>query len=503
MSTLVTARTSDDGALRHQSISGGGFSVAAKMVNYLVQMASTVVLARMLTPADFGLVAMVHTFVAVFLVFQDFGIVDAVIQQPELDQQQLSRVFWITIGLSLIITGVVIAGSPLVSRFFSDSRLTGITILYGTCFPFIGVSVLPMALMKRKMQFGRVAVIEVAANAVSVLVAIGLAIAGAGYWSIVSRPVALAASRTIGTWIGGDWTPSSTRGAQGIASLMRFGANSSGYFLMNYVARNIDKILIGQRYGSGELGYYDRAFQLFLLPIGQITIPLHHVVVSTLARLRDDPQKLRRWFLRAVRLMGFTGFGLCLYLVAASEDVVRLLLGEQWSRTARIFMILGIGATMQLLYTSCGWLHSALGRADRWLRWGVLAAVLTAAAVSISLPFGAEWVALAYTGVLFLMTLPALLYAGSPVNLTAREVLDATWRYFLSSLMSAGITRGLLSATLQTTGPFIRLLVSAPVFLGLYLGFAVVLYRAADEVRRDIRTLSSVFEHRPTGAHPA
>lgn len=496
MSIPVSVDTRPTEALRQAGLTGGGISVASRMVNYVIQMGSTVVLARLLKPEDFGLVAMVYAFVAVFLVFQDFGLVDAVIQEPVLHEKQIANAFWVTLALSVLVAMLVAAGSPLVGRFFDDPRLTLITVVYASCFPLIGGSVLHLALLKRQMRFGRVALVETCATVISVGTAIGLAVAGMGYWAIVGRPVVLAASRTAGAWIASGWRPTLPDRHHRIGSLLRFGASSSGYFLTNYLARNIDKILIGRRYGAADLGFYDRAFQLFLLPIGQLTIPLHHVAVSTLSRLREDPAQLRRWFLRALRLMGFTGFGICLFLVAVSNEVVTLLLGSQWDRTARIFTVLGVGGTMQLLYTSCGWLHSALGKAHRWFRWGVVAAALTTIGVAAGLPFGAEGVALAYTIVLFVITLPALLYAGSPIHLRGVEVLSAVWRYLLAAATAAAGTRAIVNALPWSPAPAIRLSVAGITFPAFYLGVALALYGGPSEIFRDMSTALSVFHRR-------
>lgn len=475
--------------LKDHSIKSGSIVVFSRLLNYFIQMFSTIIMARILTPSDFGLVAMVYTLTGFLLIFQDLGLTDATIQQPKINQKQVSTLFWINILFCFLFTIIIILLSPALAWFYKDKRLINITIVSSLNFIFIGLSVQHIALLKRKMSFFALSIIEIISTIISIVSIIILAIIGWGYWSIVMRPIIFNIVRTLIVWIYYKWIPALPSFHSGIKSMLKFGVNSIGYFFINYFARNFDKAVIGWKFGAKDLGLYDKSFSLFILPISQITIPLHHVVVAALSKLKNDQEKYKRYYLKALDILCFIGFPLCFFMTSISNDLIKFLLGEQWTQASKIFFILGLGASMQLIYSTVGWLSASLGRADRWFYWGIIGSSLTIIAIIIGLFFGIYGIAISYSAILYLITFPGLLYSGKPVNLKFTELLSVLWRYFISSVIAGAFCIFVDKFVYLPYLHIIRIIIFTFIYFIIYFLFLLLLYMSL----KPFQTINYIF----------
>ncbi|MFP4163568.1 MAG: lipopolysaccharide biosynthesis protein [Chitinispirillaceae bacterium] len=463
------------GTLKSRAVKGGGIVVFARAVNFLVHMLGTVVLARILTPEDFGLLAMVLTITGFFVLFKDLGLSEATIQSQSINHRQVSTLFWVNVFFALAILVVIMAISPLVARFYNEPKLQPIIIVSALSFLFAGFTTQHMAILKRNMQFSRIATVEIVAALGSISVAVIMALAGMGYWALVARPVALSVLNFGGMWFFCSWRPGLPVRDAGVMGLIRFGANTMGFYLVNYFARNLDKALIGWASGPVALGFYHKAYHLFVLPVNQFSIPLQSVAVTTLTKLRSEPERYRAYFVRAISLLAFVGMPMSTFLAALGDEIILILLGPQWDRAAEIFSILGLGAGMQIMYATQGWLHISLGRADRWFWWGVVGSAVMVLFFVAGLPFGTRGVAAGYTVSLYLLTGPALWYAGRPVKLTVKELVAGVWSYYVAAAVAGGTT-WYLASQLGYIQVFLRLAICSVSFALLYLFSVVVLH---------------------------
>lgn len=463
------------GNLKSRAVKGGGIVVFARAVNFLVHTVGTIVLARLLSPEDFGLLAMVLTITGFFVLFKDLGLSDATVQSPSINHKQVSTLFWINVFFSVAILLVIIAISPLVAEFYSEPKLRLIIAVSSLSFLFAGFSTQHLALLRRNMQFNQIAVIEIAAALGSITVAVGMALGGFGYWALVARPLALSVINFVGMWLFCTWRPGLPARRSGVKGLIRFGANTMGFYMVNYFARNLDKALIGWAKGPVALGFYHKAYHLFVLPVNQFSIPLQSVAVTTLTKLRNEPEKYRAYFMRAISLLSFVGMPMSTFLAALGDDIILLLLGPQWDKAAQIFSVLGLGAGMQIMYATQGWLHISLGRSDRWFWWGVIGSGVMGLFFVAGLPFGTMGVAAGYTLSLYLLTGPALWYAGRPVELTVRELVSGVWRYYAAAAI-AGAATWFAVSFIDSMLVFLRLVFGSVIFAVLYLSSIVGLF---------------------------
>jgi len=203
--------------------------MAAQGVRFFLRMGSTVVLARLLTPQDFGLIAMVTVITGFVMMFKDMGLSMATVQRDEVNHAQISTLFWINVGLSLCVMLLTAALAPVIAWFYGEPRLVWVTLALASAFIFGGFTVQHQALLRRQMRFGTLAVIGIISMVVGIITAIIAALSGAGYWSLVLMQLATAITIAIGVWVGCDWRPGLFVRRSGIRKMLAFGGNLTGF----------------------------------------------------------------------------------------------------------------------------------------------------------------------------------------------------------------------------------------------------------------------------------
>lgn len=474
--------------LKTRAIQGAGATFFAQICSYGVQIIGAIILARLLTPDDFGLIAMVLAF---SLLLQNFGVngfTEAVIQKENISHRQLSTLFWINIAISLLLTLLLIASSPLIAGFYKEPRLKSITMAMAFSIIIGGLSTHHLALLKRNMQFYRTSANDMAAAIFSVTISIVLAYKGYGYWALVSRQLFLPLITTMGAWILCTWRPELPALGSGTKSMVKFALNAYGNFCVFYFQRNLDKVLIGRFLGSQPLGHYDRANNLSNMVPNQLIIPLTSVALATLSRLANDSEKYRYYLSTLISMLAFIALPMSLILTLTGRDLIYLLLGPQWNKAGEIFSVLGLGTGMIILYNIHGWLHLSLGRADRWFRWSIAALVVTIILYLIGLPFGSLGVAIAYTASFCVLIVPAMWYAGKPAGIKLSLFISAIWKYFMSALI-AGLSCWFLLYSFKMSANiflelniYIRILISSLCSMSIYLILIIIFHQSTKPI---------------------
>src|SRR5881396_2675982 len=451
-------------------------------------MTATVVLARLLAPEDFGLVAMVTTFSLLLQNVGFNGFTEAILQREEIDHALVSNLFWVNAGLSLCLAIGFVAVGPFLARFYGDPRVADVSAAVAVTIFFTGLSVQHLALLARAMRFSDVAINDIFARIASVTTSILLARAGWAYWALAAGTIALPLATAVGAWALCRWVPGLPRRHAGTGPTVRFAVNTYGQFMTNYFTRNLDNLLVGWRFGSQPLGFYKKAYDLFALPVGQLS-SLTGVAVSTLSRIANDPTRHERYFLRALSTLAFVGMGLGADLTLVGRDLVLLLLGPRWEESGRIFTFFGSGIGIMLIYGTHGWLHLSIGRADRWFRWGIVEFAVTGLLFLSGLRWGPTGIAVAWVVSFWALTVPALWYAGRPIRLGIVAIIGAVWKYVLASALAgcaaALIIRGIPSLALASgpMGAVGRVAGISALFGALYLGAVILSHRGCEPIR--------------------
>ena len=425
--------------LKERTVSGALVTFVGQGAQFLLNLLSIVVLARLLDPKDFGLLAMAAVVIGYLRVFRDAGLSTATVQREGITHAQVSNLFWINVGLSGAITVLLAGCSPLVAWFYRDPRLIGITLALSSTFILNGLAVQHTALLSRQMRFKALAMIQTSSVVIGVGLAITMAALGCSYWSLVVSNVVTVLVVTLFTWIAVPWRPQKPSRRTGTRPLIGFGASmASGGFIYS-LARGADSMLIGRYYGAGPLGIYSRAAALLTRPIDQFMSPLESVILPGLSRMQDQPERYRRTFLRvyeATALLGCLFLGL---LFTLARPLTLAVLGPKWEAAAIILAVFAAAATFNMPGTVSTWLFASQGRGREWLIASSISSVVTVAAFLIGLPFGVTGVAISASLFAVGVTLPTLFHlAGRRGPVATRDLWTGLLRYLPVSAVVTG-----------------------------------------------------------------
>src|SRR5215475_1792167 len=256
------------------AVRGAGASIVAQAASFAVQIAAVVILARILTPADFGIVTMVTTFSLLFRSFGMNGFMELIMQREELTDSQASNFFWISLGIGTFLTLAFAASGPLLALFFHNSVVSpvaaGMSLTIGIgCLGWIH-----LGLLQRAMRFRTTALIGFVGQLVLVIVSIVCAMAGWHYWALVWGVVAQSVVTAAGAWLTCRWIPRRPVRTTGTESGLKFAMNVYYHFAFSYLTRNTDNLIVGWQFGAQELGFYKKAYDLFVLPETQLLSPI-------------------------------------------------------------------------------------------------------------------------------------------------------------------------------------------------------------------------------------
>lgn len=397
--------------LGSRTAKGGIVVFVSQLIKFLSQMGSQVVLARLLLPADFGLIAMVAAFSGFLFLFQDMGLTIATVQRKEISHKQVSMLFWINMLVGFTIMSVFAGISPLIAWLYSEPELIGITLAMSLTFPLAGLSAQHFAIMRRQMRYRAIASIEIAAMAGAAIVAIVLAWLGFGYWALVGMMLSQPGIKTVLAWVFSPWLPGFFIRVDDMGGLLKFGGNITASNVFSYFTRNADNIMLGAVWGPATLGFYSRAYSMLLLPMKQINAPIASVAMPSLSRLQDEPDRFESFYCRMLQVAAYISMPIVMLLIILSEEAVLVLLGEDWMKSVPIFRALSILAFFQTVQNSTGWVMLAYDRTGRMFKWGFVQGSFAVMAFAIGLNWGGYGVAVAAAICGTTLVLPALLYA--------------------------------------------------------------------------------------------
>lgn len=393
-----------------RAIRGGAFTVGSQASQFIIGLLATMVMARLLTPRDYGLIGMVTVVTGFLTIFKDIGLSRVTIQRNVLTHDEASSLFWINGAVGVVIALLTAAIAPLIARFYGEPRLTNITIALASGFLVSGFSVQHLALLRRRMRFGILAANDVFSVTLSSIVGITMAYEQMSYWAIVGNQLTFTISGALLAWTVCRWRPSLPKRSTPVREMLAFGGNITGFTVLNYFSRNTDDLLIGRFWGSQQLGLYAKAYQLLLFPLNQINLPVGGVAVPTLSRLVDEPERYRAAFARTLDKIVLITMPLVVFLMVTSDWLIAVVLGAQWVGAAKIFMWLAIAGFVQPIGYTTGWLFTSQNRTGELLRWGVMSSFLAVGSIAAGVHWGAEGVAKSYGLTSALITTPLNLW---------------------------------------------------------------------------------------------
>lgn len=428
----------DRGTFKSRTLAGLRWSVAERLGNQLFQFLTSIALARLLEPSDFGLVGMILVFSGFAVSFADLGLGAALIQRAHVRPEHLDSAFWVNAAAGLCITLTMAAASPLIAAFYGEPRLARLTAFLSLAFVFSSLSVVQRAHLRKSMDFRQLAVVAWTGKLVVGAVGITLAFAGFGPWSLVINSVASSAVTTAALWLSSNWRPRFVFDRGALSELLGFGSHYFGFQVINYWLRNADNLLVGKYLGTVALGLYARAYTLLLLPV-QLGATLSQVMFPALSSIQSEPARVGRVYLRICQVTAFITAPMMFGLFAVAEPFVLVVFGAKWAPMVGLLRILSLIGFVQSIGTLVGNLFLSMGRSDLMLRVGGLTGALGVAAMVIGLRHGVTSVALYYGAVSCLAFLPQQHLALRLVGLSVADLLPKLWGPIAAATAMGGI----------------------------------------------------------------
>lgn len=421
--TRAPGRPAAADSLRDRTLRGLGWSIASQVLRLALQAATSILLARLLTPDDFGLLAMVMVFTGFASTISDLGLNAALIQKKEIEPRHPSTILVVQLAFAGILTLLLAAGAPLIARFFQEPRLSDVCIGIAPVFLIGALGGVPTALLLRRMAFRSIALIETISILSSGTAAVLLAMNGWGIWSLVSQSLLAAAIHSALSLRRSRWRLSLSFSRPAWRDLRSFSSALTGYNLANYWVRNLDNLIVGKFLGPVSLGLYNRAYSLMLFPVKQIGGSISRVMFPAMSSIQDQTQRLRHVYLRATRMIALITFPLMAGMSILSDLFIATLFGPKWQSAGAILRILALVGMLQSVGSSLGWVYQARGRTDVMFRVGLLTGAVYAVAFIVGLRWGVLGVASAYAASnVLLLWFPTWKIAGRLIGMTFRRM---------------------------------------------------------------------------------
>lgn len=471
-------------SLAHDAARGAFFTLAAQAVRILLQLLSVVVLARLLTPHDYGMLAIVLVAVGVGEIFRDFGLTSASIQAPVLSNGQRDNLFWINALIGAGLAVVMFAISWPLGAVLGEPEVVGMAQWLALLFVFNGLATQHRANLMRDVRLRPIAITDVAAAAIALAIAIAAALLGAGYWSLVLQQLSNGAISLLGVIIAGRWLPRRYSSEHTVRALVTFGWNLVAANLVQYAARQVDTVLIAARFGTAPLGLYNRGFQLITTPLGQVRGPLQSVALPVLSRIQQDQPRFENYVSNAQLALGYL-IGIPLAIVAGlAEPVVAIMLGDQWLAAAPLLRMFAIAGILTTLSYVGYWVYLARGLGGALLRYTMVTACIKIACVVVGSMFGLVGVAVGFAIHPAIAWPISIAWLSRVTPMPTRRLYAGAARVFAVALLAGG-TAALVHVMLPV-GPWP--VVTIGIFAGLLLASASLLLPI---YRRDAAALLS------------
>jgi O-antigen/teichoic acid export membrane protein len=455
----------------------------------VVRLGSSVVLARLLAPEAFGVMAMVLVVTTFLEVSKDLGTGAALVQRPRIDRSLPSSLFALNLGLGVVLMLGVIAVAPVVAAVYDDPQVVPVLRVTSLAVLVSSTAVVHQALLRRELRFARLAAVHVSNAVVTAAASIGLALLGLGVWALAWGLVAGTLAGAVAAWVLSGWRPTALPRWADVRSIADFSLNLSGAQLATFLLFNLDKVIVGRFLGAATLGIYSIAQRVLMQPVSTATQALHDVLFAAMSRIQEDRAALADAYVR-------TGAGVALVVfpavggVAAVADVlVPTVLGERWVDAVPVLIALAPGIAVQSLITTTVTLYLVRGRTDLMLRWTLVSGTVVAVAWYLGRAWGLVGVATAFSLAVVLLAYPAFAIPFSQIDLRVRRFVTTLLPCTAATTVMVAATRGLAWALpSDAVVPVVRLALLVMVGATTY---GLIVWRWDVPGLRDLRRLTS------------
>lgn len=428
-------------SLKQKVLSGTKWIAVTNIFKQVLQIVSLMVFARLLSPDDFGMFAILMIFVGFLEMFTDMGTSAALIHVEKPSDKLLSSIFYLNIFVGLLLCIILIFLSTPISLFFENPKLEELLQIISLSFIIASFGIVQKALYEKQLDFKRVTLIESFSVFVGIGAGIGSAIYGLGVYSLIVQTLLSSIVGVVLMWFASSWRPLIYFSLNEIKNIWGYTSNLFSFNLINYFARNADNILIGKFLGSSALGAYSLAYKIMLYPLQNITRILIRILFPAFSKIKDDNEKFKKAYLRVIFFIALVSFPLMSGLMSTSTLFVHIFLGDKWHNLASLIVILAPIGMIQSIVSTTGSIYMAKGNTKLLFKVGTISTIITVTFFIAGIPFGVEGVAFAYLLSNLIILYPVLRISWKQIDLSVlRGINEISPLIIISFIMGISVT---------------------------------------------------------------
>jgi len=396
--------------ISEELVTGTFWTAVGRYSNYGLYLLVTAILARLLDPSDFGILSMVLVYTGFVNILAEAGISSTVIQKRNLSDKDLSTVFWFSGFAAITLVLITLAIASYIELFFKLPGLALVIKVMSLLFVFLGLSAVPEGKLRRDLQFKRIALVDALSGLLAGIVAVSLALLGATYWALVFQILTMYTLKLLFIFIASRWLPSLQFDLTVIKNILPFSAYVMNFNFINYWARHADNLLIGRFLGAAQLGFYDQAYKLMMLPVQGITFVVTPALHPVLSSIQDHKPSMLDTYLRVLEYIALVSFPLGIYLHIYAGPVIITVFGLKWVKSILVFKVLALLTIVQPIISTTGTIFMATNNAKLLFKLGLVNSLIMILGFALGLKYGILGVAVGYALAFYVFVTPVTLF---------------------------------------------------------------------------------------------
>jgi PST family polysaccharide transporter len=452
------------------------WSLVSLLAKQAARIGFSILLARLLGPENFGIIAQATIYLALASVFLDVGVASALIQRERLDREVIGTATWANLAVLSFLVVLTLAGAGLWADFFNTPELTAVLRVLSLTFVFNGFAVVPTALLTRRLDFKLLGVGEVVSTLIGGVVGVALALNGGNYWALVAQTLVRdAVFVAIVLWFTGPPVFAWSRAA--LSSIARFSRNVFGSQILNFVNQNADNTLIAWRLGATQLAYYALSYRVLMLPVQILGQTANRLVLPVFSRLNDDRPRQTRYYLTVITSLSLTVTPIMMLVALGASRGVPLVFGPDWDPAIVPMQILAVASIARVLSTPNSAVMLARGKAHWVFRLSLITTSLLVLAFAVGLHWGITGVAWAFLLAGLPLALVILLVTARLIPLTVVTYVKAISPAATGAIVMVAAWAGAARVLGPGTGDLAFLLVCTAAAGGAFMALLLLAWR--------------------------
>lgn len=454
-----------ENSLSKAAARGGATTLVAQVARVGIQILQVSVLARLIDPQSYGLLAMAVAFTGIAQILRDFGLSTAALRSARLTGQQRTNLFWLNCVSGTAVAIIVFLFSWPIAAFYGQEDLVVLVQWISLTFVLSGLTAQFRVAISQKLRFRSLAICDIVPPAIALIAAVPVAANGYSLEALIVLQLSLPAADLLCSVSLARWFPGLPRRTEGMRALVSFGLGFAGTQVLGYITRNVDSVLIGRVWGPSTLGFYDRAYQLSVAPVNQINTPMTKVALPVLSRVVDEADRFERG-IRSAQLVAcyVTATVLCI-AAGLAGPIVDVFLGPDWSTSAPLFAILALSSVFRAVQQIAIWLQTAKGSSRSLFVGNLIGQPIIILAICCGIPWGATGVAVGSVFGYAAFWVFSMLWAGRNTGIATWPLLTRAFRIVLLVGAPAGLAAYVVASFLPL--PSVALLLLGVVAAGL------------------------------------